>query len=109
MAPWGAEFMFFVIFRAPQKNMKKRHEKGRHYDGFDAGSGGMRGATGGLLGGQKQARLEPRVSARPSSPAKAGGGRILSALRIPPGRQHKHMKKQVFVKNPKNPGSLTRA
>ena len=51
-------------------------KKGRHGGGYDGGSGGMRGATGGLLGGQKQARIEPRVSARPSSPAKAGGGRI---------------------------------
>ena len=63
--------MFFVIFRAPKKAWKKDMKKGRHYDG----SGGMRGATGGLLGGQKQARLEPRIQHAPA-PLQAGGGRI---------------------------------
>ena len=48
-------------------------KKGRHYDGFDGGSGGMRGATGGLLGGQKQARLEPRIQHAPA-PCKQGAG-----------------------------------
>ena len=68
----GHKFHVFCDFPSSEKNEKKNMKKGRHYDGFDGGSGGMRGATGGFLGGQKQARIEPRVSARPSSPASGG-------------------------------------
>ena len=43
--------------------------------GMDGGgSGGMRGVTGGLLGGQKQARLEPRVQHAPAPLLKQGAG-----------------------------------